>query len=142
MSIRTERVARMIQKEVAQLLQSEFFETSQAIVTVTAARVTADLSIAYVYLSILGTEVERKVAFKRLEDQTVELRRQLAAVIRHQVRAIPELRLRLDESHELSQKIEDLIGGIREERTSRGALDETPVDESLYMRNKKEGDTL
>ncbi len=68
MSIRTERVARMIQREVADLLQTDFGEASQSLVTVTGTRVTADLGIAYVNVSVLGdTPESRKAAFQRLD---------------------------------------------------------------------------
>lgn len=135
MSIRTEKVARMIQREVAVLLQSDFFESSQAIATVTNARVTPDLSIAYVYISILGNEQQRKIGFKRLEEQTVELRRALAQRIRHQVRMIPELRLILDESQEYAMKVEGILSEIEKERTERG---DVVVDASLYPKLKEE----
>lgn len=138
MSIRTERVARMIQKEVAALLQVEFYEASQSIITVTGARVTPDLSIAYIYLSVLGEENERRRSFKRMEDNASAIRKALASRIRNQVRIIPELRFHLDESQITAMHLEGMISEIREEREARGALDETPVDESLYMRNKKE----
>ena len=46
MSIRTERVARLVQREVADILNSEYGDQVQPLVTVTNVRVTADLGIA------------------------------------------------------------------------------------------------
>ncbi|HCR49297.1 MAG TPA: 30S ribosome-binding factor RbfA [Bacteroidetes bacterium] len=135
MSIRTERVARLIQKEVAVLLQTDFFEPSQAMTTVTQARVTPDLSIAYVYISIMGEVVERKNAFKRLQNITSEIRHALAARIRHQVRAIPELRLMLDESQEQAMKMEHLFADLQKEREEKG---EVVVDAALYPHLKED----
>ena len=48
MSIRTDRVGRMIQREVADLLVTDFGEASQSLVTVTGVRMTDDLGTAYV----------------------------------------------------------------------------------------------
>lgn len=120
MSIRTERVAKLLQREIADILNSDFQEQVQPMVTVTDVRVTRDLSIAYIYISVLSeTPAQRQTAFKRLEELTPELRTVLAGRIRHQVRSIPELRLFLDESLERAQHLEDLFERIRAERARR-----------------------
>lgn len=120
MSIRTERVARLIQREVAGLLQSEFSENLPSMVTVTNARVTKDLSIAYIDASVMGANAaEKQAAFRQLEDLTPQIRTALAQNIRHQVRKIPELKFFLDDSLEQAQKMEDLFARIREERAHR-----------------------
>ena len=70
MSIRTDRVGRMIQREVADLLQQDFGEASQSLVTVTGVRMTDDLGTAYVDVSVLGADDrQRKAAIARLDAQ-------------------------------------------------------------------------
>lgn len=130
MSIRTERLSRLVQREVAELLNNEFFEASQSMVTVTNVRVTKDLGIAYINVSILGEEpARRQIAFRRLEDIAPQVRQALAQRIRHQVRRIPELKFFLDESQQMVARMEELFDQIREERSDRD--DEEPrVDES------------
>ncbi len=120
MSIRTERVAKLVQREVADLLNTEFLQQVQPMVTVTEVRVTKDLSVAYINVSILAEQVaQRQAAFKHLEELTPQVRGALGARIRHQVRIIPELRFFLDESLEKSQRMEDLFDKIRAERSRR-----------------------
>ena len=120
MSIRTERLSRLVQREVAELLNNEFFEASQAMVTVTNVRVTNDLGIAYINVSILGEEpARRQIAFRRLEEITPQVRQALAQRIRHQVRRIPELKFFLDESQQKVARMEELFDQIREERSDR-----------------------
>lgn len=120
MSIRTERVARLIQREVADLLQTEFSEQLPSLVTVTDARVSADLSIAYIYVSVYGeTQGQRQATFRHLEELTSQIRGSLGKRIRHQVRIIPEVRFFLDDSLERVQKMENLFDRIREERERR-----------------------
>lgn len=120
MSIRSERVATLIQQEVADLLNTDFREITQSLVTVTDARATNDLSIAYVYVSILGTsDEERQVAFSQIEKAAPEIRQSLASRIRHQVRSIPDLRFILDESLERAAHIEELLEEARAERMDR-----------------------
>ncbi|MEO0557563.1 MAG: 30S ribosome-binding factor RbfA [Bacteroidota bacterium] len=125
MSIRTDRVARMIQREVADLLQQDFSEATQSLLTVTDARVTKDLGIAYLNVSILGdTKPQREAAFARLEGQTDQIRHALAQRIRHQVRRIPELRFFLDEGPQKVARMEELFDQIREERGDGLASDD------------------
>lgn len=120
MGIRTERVAKLLQREVADILLSEFSEELQPMVTVTGVRMTKDLSIAYVHVSVLGdTLPQRQSAFKHLEELTPKVRTALAGRIRHQMRAVPELRFFLDESLQEAQKMEDLFDRIRAERERR-----------------------
>jgi ribosome-binding factor A len=128
MSIRTERMARLVQREVAELLNNEFFEASQSLVTVTGVRVTNDLGIAYVDVSVLGEDPgRRKLTLRRLEEITPEVRSALAGRIRHQVRRIPELKFFLDESQQHVARMEELFDQIREERSDpEEASDERP----------------
>jgi ribosome-binding factor A len=127
MSIRTERVARLIQREIAQILALDVAEQLQPMVTVTGTRVTKDLSIAYVYVSVFGkTEAERKSAFKHLESLAPQVRTALAGRIRHQVRSIPDVRFFLDESQVEAAKMEDLFQRIRAERERRESTYDPP----------------
>ncbi len=120
MSIRTERVARLIQRDVADLLQTDFSEQLPSLVTLTDARVTKDLSIAYLYVSVYGdTAAQRQASFRHLEELTPQIRGALGRRIRHQVRAIPEIRFFLDDSLEHAQHMETLFDRIREERDRR-----------------------
>ena len=135
MSIRTERVARMIQREVADLLQHDFHEASQSLVTVTDVRVSKDLGIAYVNVSVLGDSPElRKAAFARLDGETVAIRKALAARIRHQVRRIPEIRFFLDEGPQRAARMDELFAQIRDERRDEPEAtdDDAPASRGDY----------
>jgi ribosome-binding factor A len=130
MSVYTERVAELVQREVARILQREYADRLQPMVTITHARVTGDLSIAYLYASVMGdTAEEREATFRQLESLTDEIRTQLASRIRHKVREIPELKFFHDESLEEAKRMENLFDRIREERERRlGDADESPDD--------------
>lgn len=120
MSVYTERVAELIQREVARILQREYSDQLQPMVTITRARVTNDLSFAYVYASVMGeTSEEREATFRQLKALTSEIREKLASRIRHQVREIPELKFFHDESLEEAKRMEQLFDRIREERERR-----------------------
>src|SRR5690606_6833987 len=135
MSIRTDRVASMLQREVADRLQNEFYEASHSLLTVTDVRMTKDLGIAYVNVSVLGDdEGQRRAAFKRLDALTPQVRQALAARIRHQVRRIPELRFFLDESQQHAAHMDALFAQIRSERVEDAAPeeDEGPDEQGDY----------
>lgn len=120
MSIRTERVAKLLQREVADILQTDLSQQLPTMVTVTDARVTKDLSIAYIYVSVFGENTgQRQAAFKHLQDLTPQVRGALAGRVRHQLRAVPDIKFFLDESMERSRKLDDLFDRIREERERR-----------------------
>jgi len=120
MSIRTERVAELVQREVARILQRDYADQLKPMVTITNARVTPDLSIAYLYASVLGdTTAKREATFKQLETLTPEIKDKLASRIRHQLRTMPDIQFFLDESLQKAKKMENLFDRIREERERR-----------------------
>lgn len=128
MSIHTERVAELVQREVARILQRDYSDQLQPMVTITRARMTGDLSIAYVYASVMGDDSEqREATFKQLKALTPEIRDQLASRIRHDVKEIPELKFFLDESMQRAKRMETLFDRIREEREHRES-DESSED--------------
>lgn len=130
MSIRTERVAKLVQREVADILNKEFGQQQQPMMTVTSTRVTNDLGIAYVYVSVFGqTAQQRQAAFRHLEEQVPAIRSALASRIRHQLRMVPELRFFLDETQEQAEHMESLFDRIRAERERREGRTATADDD-------------
>ena len=120
MSIHTERVAELVQREVARILQREYADQLQPMVTITRTRMTGDLSIAYIHASVMGdTSEQREATFQQLKALTPEIRDLLASRIRHKVKEIPELKFFLDESLQRAKRMENLFDRIREERERR-----------------------
>ncbi len=112
MSIRTERVASLLQQELGAILQKEV-PRGGAIVTVVEVKVTADLSIARVYVSIIGSEKDQEKAMAFLRDATKSIRMILSSKIRHQFRRIPELVFHEDHLYERANRIEQLLNEVR-----------------------------
>ena len=122
MGIRTERVAKLLQREVAAILARDF--ASSFMMTVTAVRVTKDLGIAYVQVSVMqAAKADREAAIAHLVSQTARVRGALGRRIRHQMRSVPELRFFLDETEEQAARIDALFESIREGRTSPSEQD-------------------
>ncbi len=107
--IRQNKVARLIQKEIASIFQHEANRLFRGkMITVTNARITPDLSIAKIYISIFPyKEDEKYIAY--VNQQAKPLRNQLGKKIRHQVRIIPDLVFYRDDSIDYAERIEDLL---------------------------------
>ena len=112
MSIRTERVASLLQQELGAILQKEL-SRSGPIITVVDVKVTVDLSIARIYVSIIGTPKEQATAMAELKDKTKSIRKILSSRIRHQFRRIPELEFHEDHLYERANRIEQLLNDVR-----------------------------
>ncbi len=115
MSIRTERLSSVIQKDLGQILQRNY-QPSGTFITVTQVRMTDDLSIAKVYLSVFSPNREVKTIYKYIDDHQDEIRYELASKIKNQVRRIPELLFYEDDTAEYVNKIENLFEKVRKER--------------------------
>lgn len=118
MSIRTERLAAVIQRDLGNIIQQSY-QKSGSFITVTQVEVTEDLLIAKVFLSIYAPGKDEDAIFSNLEEHNAAIRKELASKIRHQVRRIPELHFNKDESAEYVDKMESLFDQIREERKQR-----------------------
>jgi len=117
MSIRTERVASQIQKDLGEILQQEY-QPAGTFVSITKVVMTDDLSIAKVYLSIFAPGRDEEPLYERIDRSQDEIRHELAQRIRHQVRRIPEILFFADESSEIADKMDRLFKKVEEQRGS------------------------
>lgn len=104
------RVAKLIQQEIADLLQRELPALiSGALVTITKVRVTPDLSLARYYVSVMGAQKQPVV--DRLNEARAEVRLKLGQRLRHQLRIVPQLECYLDDSLDYIDNIDRLLNG-------------------------------
>ncbi len=102
------RISRLIQKDLGEILQIAGRDWFHGVmVTVTKVYVTADLSIARVYLSIFGKDASEVI--KQVDMKRNDIRRQLGMRVKNQLRHVPELRFFIDDSLDYIEKIEDLL---------------------------------
>ncbi|SDK77840.1 ribosome-binding factor A [Catalinimonas alkaloidigena] len=108
-SQRQQKFARLLQRDLATIFQQDskhWFDG--AFITVTSVRVSPDLSVAKVYLSFLLTK-DPQGLLERIEERNKQIRHQLAARIKNQVRIIPELRFYPDDTAEYASHIDSLL---------------------------------
>lgn len=108
-STRQKKVSRLIMRDLAVYFQQNGdLYAKGSMLTVTVVRVSPDLGSARVYLSVFGSH-EPEDAVKNVNDRSWEVRKALAAKVRHQLRVVPELHFYVDDSMDEAEKIDDLL---------------------------------
>lgn len=111
-SVRQQKVARLIQKEMADIfLKESRVLFGNVFVSITVVRMSPDLSVAKLYLSIMLRE-DKKVILKEIQTQTKVLRKLLGDRIRKQVRIIPEIIFYLDDNVDYANHMDDVMSKI------------------------------
>jgi ribosome-binding factor A len=114
---RSERVAEGIRAEVATFLAEDAKDPRiVGLVTVTGVDVTRDLRHAKVFVSIMGSDVERQATLEGLQSAAGHLRSRIGRALR--LRVAPEITFRYDESIARAAKIEALLAELRDPPTS------------------------
>jgi len=111
---RFHRVGESILKEISEILGRGLKDPRVGFVTLTSVDVTADLSIAKVYYTVIGDDKSRKETATGLEKATPYIRRQLAQRMR--MRHTPELIFKYDQSVEYGNHIDSLLKDIEDAR--------------------------
>ncbi|MBP3549259.1 MAG: 30S ribosome-binding factor RbfA [Rikenellaceae bacterium] len=108
-STRQAKMARQIQKDVAEILLKEGASLVRGVMaSVTTVRVSPDLNYAKIYFSIFPFERSAEV-MRTLEENNWLIRRALGQRIRNQVKSVPELQFFLDDSLEYIANIDTLL---------------------------------
>ena len=108
-STRQLKVARELQKDLAEIIRSKGMSAmGGSLVTVSEVRVSPDLSVAKVFVSIFPSEKQGPV-MELLEEQKKTLRGELGHKVGKQLRIVPELGFFLDTTLDYAQHIEDLL---------------------------------
>lgn len=111
-SNRQRKVAQIIQEDIAELFRKQAAESKQSfLISISDVKVTADLSIAKIYLSIFPQEY-RKPIMKEIEGNKAFYRNYLGQKMAKQVRIIPEVNFYLDTSLDDVEKIERELKGL------------------------------
>ena len=110
---RPERVAEAIREEVTTFLAEDARDPRLVgLVTVTGVDVTRDLRHAKVYVSVMGSDDDRRATMQGLESATGHLRSRIGRALR--LRAAPEIAFRYDDSISRAARIDALLAEIRQ----------------------------
>ena len=113
---RSDRVAAQFQRELAELLRTEFKNPLLGMVTLSDVEVTRDMSLIKAYVSFLGAADTPQKCVKVLNQNAPKLRHALSGRIR--LRVMPDLRFVYDDSIERGMRMEELLGGLTPSRSN------------------------
>lgn len=105
---RQEKIAKMLQKEFGDIFVLYARRIGNVIISVSEVRVTPDLSMAKVFLSIFPSAKAAEI-MERVEADNKSLRYELAHRLRNNLRIIPEFTFYYDETEEKMAHIDDLL---------------------------------
>lgn len=105
---RQAKIARLLQKDLSEIFRLQTAKTHGTLVSVSAVRVSPDLSIARVYLSIFPTEKSQEI-LEGINASAKTIRYELAQKVRFQLRKCPELSFFIDDSLDYIENIDRLL---------------------------------
>jgi ribosome-binding factor A len=105
---RQNKIARLLQKELGDIFLLQTKAMPGTLISVSVVRISPDLSIARVYLSIFPSEKSEELV-KNINDNMRSIRYELGKRVRHQLRIIPELKFFVDDSLDYMDKIDALL---------------------------------
>lgn len=105
---RQNKIARLLQKELGDIFLLQTKSMHGVLVSVSAVRISPDMSIARVYLSIFPSEKGGEL-IKNINANMKSIRYELGTRVRFQLRIIPELKFFLDDSLDYLERIDELL---------------------------------
>ena len=107
-STRQAKIARLLQKELSEIFRRETAAMGGVLVSVSAVRVSPDLSIAHAYLSIFPSGKAEEI-LKNINNSAKTIRFELAKILRYQLRKTPELSFFIDDSLDYIEHIDNIL---------------------------------
>ena len=115
------------QKQVAGLLNKELSDIFQRLglsmmdggmVSISSVKVTPDLYEVRVYLSFFKI-ADNIAALKKIEERSWEIKKELTARVRHQLRSMPTLTFYIDDTLDYVDKMEQIFKDIKKEEGNK-----------------------
>lgn len=105
---RQNKIARLLQKELSEIFQSQTRAMHGTLVSVSTVRISPDMSVARAYLSVFPSEKAEEMV-KNINANVKSIRYELGTRVRFQLRIIPELKFFVDDSLDYLEKIDELL---------------------------------
>jgi ribosome-binding factor A len=121
---RIARAEQEIQKTIAQYLISGFSQRLGGLVTIAKVSMPADLRAAKVYVSVLGTDDERKNTIETLQKRSFEIQKFIGDHLR--MRFCPKLTFFADDTTEHVLKVDRILHELEEQKKLRAVAEAKP----------------
>ena len=115
-SHRIDKVEQLIKEEISYILLNRMQGDDLGFITVTDVKISADLKIAKIYLSVLQKE-RRELVLNKINLRLGHIRTELAHRIR--IKFVPELKFFIDDTLDYVEKIEGLIDEIHKQNNNQ-----------------------
>ncbi|MBE1553419.1 30S ribosome-binding factor RbfA [Sporosarcina limicola] len=113
MTMRANRVAEQMKKELGDIIGQKVKDPRIGFVTVTDVAVTGDLQQATIYISVLGTDFEKEDTLKGLNKAKGFIRAEIGRRIR--LRLTPEIEFEFDASVAYGNRIDSLLRQVQDD---------------------------
>ncbi|MCE2994954.1 MAG: 30S ribosome-binding factor RbfA [Cyclobacteriaceae bacterium] len=111
-TVRQQKYSKLILKELSDIFLKEKTNfLDNAFITVADVRMSPDLSVAKIYLSMTLAK-DKQAVLDKINLKKSEIRKALGNKIRNQARIVPQLVFYIDEIEEGAQRIEDIIKNL------------------------------
>jgi ribosome-binding factor A len=112
-SVRTEKVASIVKEEIGVIIQRNFDMSVYGLITVTEVRMSPDLKIAKIYVSVFGDAAQKQKTLGMLETQKAFVRQTLGRNIR--LKFTPSIVFYLDETMDNAVNLEKIFKTIHKD---------------------------
>lgn len=127
MTRRTEKIASLMQQEIAEIIQKELSDPRLPTITsVTRVKVSTDLSSADVYVSMMGTEGQQNAGLNALRHSAGMMRTMLTKSMN--LRQAPFLKFHIDEGLQKELALMELLRKVEEEQKQKNQTGETETE--------------
>lgn len=118
---RQKQVGGLIHEEISIIFQRLGLNMIDGgMVSISSVKITPDLLEARIYLSVFNAK-DNKLVLKKIEDRAWEIKKELAARVKHQLRRIPEIKFFLDDTLDQVFKMEELFKQIKTNEGKEGS---------------------
>lgn len=124
---RQKKIAGLIQQDLVDILQGQIRKNgiSNLVISVSAVKVTSDLTIAKVYLSVFPTEKKEEI-LAAVKSNSPLIKHDLAQRVKNQLRKVPSLLFYNDDSMEYMESIDKALKGV-----------DNPIDNPNLLEKRK-----
>ena len=112
-SLRSDKISDLLRKEISLIINKETKDPRLQKLNITAVKVSDDIGIATVFYTLIGESIEKEkssIDNKVLKKFSGMVRSKLSKTM--QIRRVPIIQFRFDESTEYSDNIENLLKNL------------------------------
>jgi ribosome-binding factor A len=108
-STRQQKVSRQLQRDLSEIFRERGTSSYKgAMISVTSVRISPDLSVAKVFISIFPSALTKDV-FHMVQESARSIRGELGKRVSKQLRIVPELQFHIDDSLDYVEHIDELL---------------------------------